>query len=179
MLIKIENLAPKTIINFYTPQPMLSSGLFCLAEHGDSVVDDTISAILQIDGVKRCLLADNAVGVMFDETADAEEIKALVLAELDDFFAEQRTINPEAVQKSKAEKEILVAAEALADSFIRPTLNRDNGDIVITDFADGVLSVKFTGHCAGCPYAQNTLNNVIASCLKKYLPEISSVRMKE
>ena len=69
--------------------------------------------------------------------------------------------------------------EALADSFIRPTLMRDNGNIRLITAENTVLQIQFTGHCAGCPYAQNTLNNVIAAALKKYLPQILTVQMVE
>ena len=44
---------------------------------------------------------------------------------------------------------------------------------------ENVLQVQFTGHCAGCPYAQNTLQNVIVKTFKRYLPQIKEVRLKE
>jgi Fe-S cluster biogenesis protein NfuA len=70
-------------------------------------------------------------------------------------------------------------AEALADALIRPTLNRDNGDIVIHGIKDGVMELSFTGHCAGCPYAANTLQNVIMRTFLRYMPQIKEIRQTE
>ena len=67
-------------------------------------------------------------------------------------------------------------AEAIADAFIRPTLFRDNGNIEFLQLQNNILTLRFTGHCAGCPYAQNTLNNVVARTLKKYLPQLEQVQ---
>jgi Fe-S cluster biogenesis protein NfuA len=40
---------------------------------------------------------------------------------------------------------------------------------------DGIVSVKLTGACGGCPMAQMTLKNGIESYLKKEIPQVSSV----
>jgi Fe-S cluster biogenesis protein NfuA len=62
---------------------------------------------------------------------------------------------------------------------VRPTLYRDNGGIEVLSVESGVVLMAFTGHCAGCPYALNTLNNVVSKTLKKYLPQIRAVQIKE
>ncbi|NIQ90387.1 MAG: NifU family protein, partial [Deltaproteobacteria bacterium] len=41
---------------------------------------------------------------------------------------------------------------------IRPALQRDGGDIELVDVEeDGVVKVRLTGACSGCPMSQMTL----------------------
>ena len=59
---------------------------------------------------------------------------------------------------------------------IRPHLQADGGDVELVDVSDeGVVTVKLTGHCAGCPMAQMTLQNGIARRLKELVPAVKEV----
>ncbi|MDI6789325.1 MAG: NifU family protein [Thermodesulfobacteriota bacterium] len=58
---------------------------------------------------------------------------------------------------------------------IRPVLQKDGGDVELVDVKDGVVSVRLTGACKGCPMSQMTLKNGIEKYLRKEIPEIVSV----
>lgn len=58
---------------------------------------------------------------------------------------------------------------------IRPSLIADGGDVELVDVVDGVVKLKLTGHCAGCPMSQMTLRNGIERILKEELPEVKKV----
>lgn len=58
---------------------------------------------------------------------------------------------------------------------IRPSLIADGGDVELVDVVDGVVKLKLTGHCAGCPISQMTLRNGIERILKEELPEVKRV----
>ena len=58
---------------------------------------------------------------------------------------------------------------------VRPYLQADGGDVELVDVENGVVKVKLTGACAGCPMSQMTLKQGIESYIKKAIPEISSV----
>lgn len=58
---------------------------------------------------------------------------------------------------------------------IRPHLQADGGDVELMDIKDGVVTVKLTGACDGCPMSQMTLKNGIERILKENVPEIKSV----
>lgn len=174
MPIKIEHLDALNLVNFYAPQALTAAPDFIAATPQTLPQNILARQLLEIDGITRCLIADNLVGIQYASSAARDDIIALVLAEIDDYMALSL---PPAFGES--ELTLLQQVEALADSFIRPTLLRDNGNIRLIAAADGVVQIQFTGHCAGCPYAQNTLNNVIAATLKKYLPQIKTVQMVE
>lgn len=59
---------------------------------------------------------------------------------------------------------------------IRPALKADGGDVELVDVSDdGVVRVRLTGACAGCPMAQMTLKNGIEKRLKQDVPEVKEV----
>jgi Fe-S cluster biogenesis protein NfuA len=58
---------------------------------------------------------------------------------------------------------------------IRPSLQADGGDVELVDVQDGVVKVKLTGACSGCPMATITLKNGIERILKQQIPEVKEV----
>ena len=53
---------------------------------------------------------------------------------------------------------------------IRPALQADGGDVELVGIKDGVVSVKLTGACGGCPMATMTLKKGIERILKEKVP---------
>lgn len=61
-------------------------------------------------------------------------------------------------------------------SKVRPLLQRDGGDVELVDVQDdGIVKVKLTGACSGCPMSTMTLKNAIEETIKKEIPDIKSV----
>ena len=58
---------------------------------------------------------------------------------------------------------------------IRPSLQADGGDVELVGVKDGVVSVRLTGACGGCPMATMTLKAGIERILKSKLPEVKEV----
>jgi Fe-S cluster biogenesis protein NfuA len=58
---------------------------------------------------------------------------------------------------------------------VRPHLQADGGDVELIDVENGIVKVRLTGACAGCPMSQMTLKQGIESYIRKVIPEISSV----
>jgi len=63
-----------------------------------------------------------------------------------------------------------------AIEMVRPSLQADGGDVELIDVsADGVVKVKLTGACHGCPMSQMTLKMGIEKIIKSKVPEIKEV----
>ena len=59
---------------------------------------------------------------------------------------------------------------------VRPQLQADGGDVELVDVnEEGVVKVRLTGACGGCPMSQMTLKMGIEKILKQQVPEVSSV----
>lgn len=60
---------------------------------------------------------------------------------------------------------------------VRPALQADGGDVELVDVDEttGIVKVKLTGSCFGCPFATLTLKNGIEAALKEAIPEVKEV----
>ncbi|HHF42494.1 MAG: NifU family protein [Candidatus Aminicenantes bacterium] len=59
---------------------------------------------------------------------------------------------------------------------IRPALMADGGNVELVEVSDdGVVKVRLTGACGGCPMSQLTLKMGIERILKKEIPEVKEV----
>ena len=59
---------------------------------------------------------------------------------------------------------------------VRPMLQADGGDVELVEVTeDGVVKVRLTGACKGCPMSTMTLKMGIERYLKKEVPEVKAV----
>ncbi len=59
---------------------------------------------------------------------------------------------------------------------IRPSLQADGGDVKLVSIDNkGIVKVKLTGACGGCPMSTMTLKMGIERILKNELPEVKEV----
>ncbi len=173
MQIKIETLEKLQVINFYPEKPLLIGNVCYVADKTNQPQNSLFQNILNLRGVCRLLATAELLSIRYENT-DIEELKMLIMAELDDYFATAENLVAETVCATDKEN-----AEAVADALIRPTLNRDGGDIVIHSVQNGIIELSFAGHCAGCPYAENTLQNVIRKAFVRCMPQIREIKMRE
>ena len=59
---------------------------------------------------------------------------------------------------------------------VRPSLQADGGDVELVEvILEGVVKVRLTGACSGCPMRQTTLQMGIGRVLKKEVPGVKEV----
>lgn len=58
---------------------------------------------------------------------------------------------------------------------IRPSLWADGGDVELVGVKDGIVTVRLTGACGGCPMRTMTLQGGIERILREQLPEVKEV----
>jgi Fe-S cluster biogenesis protein NfuA len=58
---------------------------------------------------------------------------------------------------------------------VRPALQADGGDVELVEVNDGVVSVRLTGACGGCPMASMTLRDGIERAIREEVPEVKEV----
>jgi len=64
--------------------------------------------------------------------------------------------------------------EAALDK-IRPALRADGGDVELLDVQDGIVTVRLTGACGGCPMSTMTLRMGVERVVKEEVPEIKKL----
>jgi Fe-S cluster biogenesis protein NfuA len=60
-------------------------------------------------------------------------------------------------------------------SQIRPVLQADGGDVELVDVSEGVVMLRLSGACGGCPMATLTLHQGIERVLREQVPEVKEV----
>jgi len=63
--------------------------------------------------------------------------------------------------------------KALAN--IRPALQADGGDIQLVSVENGIVKVRLTGACGGCPISQMTMTQGVERAIRKAAPEVKKV----
>ncbi|MGD0971020.1 MAG: NifU family protein [Desulfobaccales bacterium] len=59
---------------------------------------------------------------------------------------------------------------------IRPMLQRDGGDIELVEVSDGIVKVRLTGACKGCPMSQMTMKQGVEKLLMQEVPGLKQVQ---
>lgn len=63
------------------------------------------------------------------------------------------------------------------DQQIRPNLQADGGDVELVNVGDdGVVQLRLTGACSGCPFSAMTLAIGVEQRLKAAVPEVVKVQ---
>jgi Fe-S cluster biogenesis protein NfuA len=82
------------------------------------------------------------------------------------------------VTLTKKMEVFIMLREKIEDALnkVRPSLQADGGDVEFVDVdEDGVVKLRLTGACGGCPMSQMTLKMGIEKILKQNVPEIDRV----
>ena len=72
--------------------------------------------------------------------------------------------------------DIIAQIHELIETWVRPAVAQDGGDIVYRGFERGVVLLEMRGACSGCPSSTATLKMGIENMLKHYIPEVIEVR---
>ena len=73
-------------------------------------------------------------------------------------------------------KKMLGEVKKVIEKDIRPLLEMEGGSIELESVDDdGVVKVRLTGACAGCPMSQFTLVNFVEATLKDKVPAVKEV----
>lgn len=70
---------------------------------------------------------------------------------------------------------MLKRIEEVLDRLVRPELLEHEGNVVIASYENGVLKVRLSGKCSGCPSAQLTTESLISAKVMEAIPEIRDV----
>ena len=73
-------------------------------------------------------------------------------------------------------QELAVQVECVLDEVVRPWLAQHAGNIRVEDIDEnGVLQVRLSGRCSGCPTADLEVTTFVADELRARLPQIRDV----
>jgi Fe-S cluster biogenesis protein NfuA len=80
-----------------------------------------------------------------------------------------------AQQFSGADGETAQRIKELIDTYVKPAVEMDGGNIEFQRYENGVVYVQMQGSCSGCPSSTVTLKSGIEGMLKRMVPEVQEV----
>ena len=76
---------------------------------------------------------------------------------------------------SEDDAEAVKQIKELIDTYVKPAVEMDGGNIEFKSFKEGVVTVIMQGSCSGCPSSTVTLKSGIESMLKRMMPQVKEV----
>jgi Fe-S cluster biogenesis protein NfuA len=147
------------------------------------------TALFELPFVRRVYICNNFITVSKEINYAWEDIMLKLkeqIKQLVDSGIEIISDGYEAYQKQKEEEqanvvydgddEVLVQRiKELIDTYVRPAVEMDGGNIVFKSFEQGVVKVILQGSCSGCPSSTVTLKAGIEGMLKRMVPQVKEV----
>ncbi|MCP3931755.1 MAG: NifU family protein [Bacteroidetes bacterium] len=88
-----------------------------------------------------------------------------------------KAIEKEKIEAGYSEEDAEVAQKVieLIDTYVKPSVEMDGGNIEFRSYNDGVVNVALQGSCSGCPSATVTLKSGIEAMLQRMVPQVKEV----
>jgi len=138
--------------------------------------------------VKGVFIANNFVTVTKEFNYQWEDIMLDLKKFIKDYIDNGGEILLEGYEEAKAaldaEKsetyvgetgEIVSKIKELIDTYVKPAVEMDGGNIEFQSYNDGIVKVLLQGSCSGCPSSTVTLKAGIEGMLKRMVPEVKEV----
>lgn len=78
-------------------------------------------------------------------------------------------------QYSEDDAAIVKKIKELIETYVKPAVEMDGGNIAFKHFDKGIVTVILQGSCSGCPSSTVTLKAGIEGMLKRMVPEVEEV----
>jgi Fe-S cluster biogenesis protein NfuA len=140
--------------------------------------------------VKGVYICNNFVSITKEFNYSWEDIMLKLKEQIKEYIQEDKTVLKEgfaeAMAKIEAEKgvgyeytgeeaELVKKIKELIDTYVKPAVEMDGGNIEFKAFDKGKVIVELQGSCSGCPSSSVTLKAGIEGMLKRMVPEVTEV----
>jgi len=177
MFIQTQKTPNPNSLKFVTGKKVSSIGSIEISK--DEMTDNILLRnIFAVKGVESIFLTEDFLSINKQEDIDWEDIKHIVLALLNEYYANGKEIiidkKPSIVDVENL-KEVEKQIIKILDTKIKPAVARDGGDIKFIEFKNGVVKVQLRGSCSGCPSSIITLKQGVQNLLTHYIPDVKQV----
>jgi NFU1 iron-sulfur cluster scaffold homolog, mitochondrial len=145
------------------------------------------AALFDMPYVKGVYICNNFVTISKEFNYEWAEIMLKIKEFIKDFIEEDGVILKEgyaeamATQQSQGEEytgdnaELVVRIKDLINTYVKPAVEMDGGNIEFKSFEGGTVYVILQGSCSGCPSSTVTLKAGIEGMLTRMIPEVKAV----
>ena len=179
MIIETQQTPEKDVLNFFTPTPILKSGVAEFVDAKSIRKFPLAEKIFDIGEVISIFITSDMLSITKEENASWDDLKPQIMAEIMDYLSiGEKPANTSNIS-SCGEDNTIEEIKALLNARIRPAVKQDGGDIIFKEFKDGIVYVEMIGNCSSCPYALVTLKEGVEKVLTSYISAVKEVRKYE
>jgi len=148
------------------------------------------TALFELPYVKGVYICNNFVTVTKEFNYAWEDIMLKLKEFVKQYLEEDKTIISEGFEAAMAkieadrgveyqytgeEAELVKKIKDLIDTYVKPAVEMDGGNIEFKSFDKGIVTVILQGSCSGCPSSTVTLKSGIEGMLKRMVPQVTEV----
>ncbi|MEL6142113.1 MAG: NifU family protein [Bacteroidota bacterium] len=148
------------------------------------------AALYEFPYVKNVYIANNYVTITKEFNYSWDDIKLKLKEFIKSYLEEEKTIVndgfAEEMAKIEAERgqdydyseddaEVVKQIKELIDTYVKPAVEMDGGNIEFKSYKEGIVTVIMQGACSGCPSSTVTLKAGIEGMLKRMMPQVKEV----
>ena len=104
----------------------------------------------------------------------AEE-KSIMLDGFAEAMAAEEEKRMSEISYNEDEEEMVKRIRELIDTYVKPAVEMDGGNIEFKSYHDGIVTLIMQGACSGCPSSTVTLKSGIEAMLKRMVPQVKEV----
>lgn len=147
------------------------------------------SALYKFPYIKGVYICNNYVTVTKEFNYAWEDIMLQIKEFIKAYVSDEKVIIKDGFEDAMAELqeqqnqhlftgdqgELARKIKELIDTYVKPAVEMDGGNIEFKSFHNGVVTVIMQGACSGCPSSTVTLKSGIEGMLKRMVPEVTEV----
>lgn len=147
------------------------------------------NSLMELPYVKTVYISQNFVTVTKEFNYEWSEIMLRIKEFIKEFiekdgvvitegfkeFMDAQAASSNGTQFTGEEGEIARKIKEIIDTYVKPGVEMDGGNIEFKSFDKGVVTVIMQGSCSGCPSSTVTLKSGIEGILKRMVPEVTEV----
>ncbi|MDH3648300.1 MAG: NifU family protein [Saprospiraceae bacterium] len=148
------------------------------------------SALFELPYVKGVYICNNFVTVTKEFSYSWEDIMLKLKEFIKSYVDQDKSIVTDGFEEEKVrleeengveqkysgdEAELVKKIKDLIDTYVKPAVEMDGGNIEFKSFDQGKVTVILQGSCSGCPSSTVTLKAGIEGMLKRMIPEVTEV----
>ncbi len=147
------------------------------------------SSLFEFPYVKGVYVCNNFVTVTKEFSYAWEDIMLKLKEFIKNYIDDDKIIIKEGFEEEKIrrestsvgeqytgdEAELVQKIKELIDTYVKPAVEMDGGNIEFKSFDSGKVTVILQGSCSGCPSSTVTLKSGIEGMLKRMIPEVTEV----
>ncbi len=186
MFVQIEETPNPKTLRFIPECKVSESKPYNFTNKDDAKISPLATRLFEIEDVTGILLGLDFIAITIADADNWVLNKPKIISYIVDFFASNQVAvkegeenqdknNKEEKTYSKEEQVIVDKIKQLIEEQVRPAVAMDGGDIVFSDYIEGVVYLEMQGACQGCPVSSVTLKNGVENLLKYYIPEVKEV----